>query len=154
MVDEIPNNQKITVIAHTVDNGKLVIQALPHFLRDFRIAGRQCLFAESPQISFIILVGFRNGIIRQLNMAKLKIYLTALGNFYGIAKGFRVRRKQPRHFFGGFQVIIIAVKAHSIRVIHGLTHLNTEQDIVEFAVFPAHIMAIVGRNQTDAVFIR
>ena len=137
-----------------MDDGKLVIQALLYFLGDFRIAGRQCLFTEGPQVGFVILIGFGNGIIRQLDMAKLKVHLTTLGNLYRIAQGFGMVREQSGHFFWGFQIVIIAVEAHAVRVIHGLAHLNAEQNIVEFTVLAAYIMAVVGGHKAQAVLFR
>ena len=101
MIDKIPDNQEITVIAHTMNNGQLIIQTFLYLRRNFRITVRQCLFTQSAQISLIIFIGLRYRIVRQLNMTKLKINLTAFGYLYGIADSLRRIRKKCRHFRRG-----------------------------------------------------
>ena len=46
ILDEIPDDEKVTVIAHAVDDGKLVVEPFAHGGRDLFVAKGQILLAE------------------------------------------------------------------------------------------------------------
>ena len=98
MIDEIPDNEEVAVIAHAVDDIQLIFQTLAHFLRNFWIMADQPFLTEMPQIRLIISKGGGNGIKGQLQFAKFKIHLAAGRNFFRIDQGPGIILEQLLHF--------------------------------------------------------
>ena len=154
IVDEIPDDEEIAVIAHAVDDAELMLEALVHGVICLWVAFRQRLFAQVAQIRLIILVRCRNRIVRQLDMAKLERHVAALRDFHRVLDGLGAIGEQRSHFLRAFQIVVVAVEPHAVRVVDGLAHLDAEQDIVELAVLALHVMAVVRRDEADAVLVR
>ena len=153
VIDEIPDDEEVAVVAHAVDDAELVLEALADLLRDLLVAARQVLLAEMAQVGLI--VGIRSGdrVIRQLQMAEFEVDLTARSNLLRIGDGLRQVRKQRRHLLRRLQVVVVAREAHAVGIVERLVHLDAEQDVVELAVLAVHIVQVVRRDESDIVLL-
>ncbi len=107
IIDEIPDNQKVAVVPHAVNDTELVFQTFAHFVRDFRIAAQQIFLTEIAKIGLIVFIRCGNRVIRQLQMAEFKVNLTTRGYFSCIFDGFGTVLEKCGHFLRRLEVVII-----------------------------------------------
>ena len=154
VVDEIPDNEEVAVVAHAMDDAELVFKSLAHLFRNLPVAARQVLLAEVAQIRFIVGIRRRDRVVRQLQLAEGEVDLAARGNLLGVGDGLRKIRKECRHLLRRFQIVVVAREAHAVGIVERLVHLDAEQDVVELAVLAVHVMQVVRRDEPDIVLLR
>ena len=154
VVDEIPDNQEIAVVAHAVDDAELILEAVTDSWRGVGIALGQRLLAEEAQIRLVVLVRRGNRIVRQLQVPELELHVAALRNLHRVLNGLGAVGEKRRHFLRRLQIVVVAVEPHAVRVINRLRHLDAEQDVVELAVLAAHVMAVVRCDKAEAILLR
>ena len=77
-------------------------------------------------------------------MSKIKIKVTLFGNFGGILAGFRHHGEQLVHFVCRFDIELVGLELHFIRILNGLAGLDAEQDALHFGILLAQIVGVVG----------
>ena len=150
VADEIPHDQEVIDITHSLDNAKLVIESflqLPGFFR--RIVQHKPVEAELIEI-FPRRVTLRHIKARQLCDAELALPVAAVGNLLGIFQRLQRIRKKLRHLLRRFHKILSALVAHTILVLQLLAGLDAEQDVVRLGVGRQRVMHVVRRRQLDA----
>ena len=92
-------------------------------------------------------IAVRNVVFRQFGHAKFDLYVTPGTDFLCIFQSLRCIREQCRHLCFGFDIILPALIAHTVFVLHFFSGLDTQQDIVGACIFRIGIMYIVGTYQ-------
>ena len=77
-------------------------------------------------------------------MAEIKVKMALLGNFDGIGAGLRHHRKEIVHLIGGFQIKLVGLKFHLVRILDGFAGLDAEQNFLNPGVFLAQIVGVIG----------
>ena len=116
------------------------------------IAAAQAFLTELGQI-FLCGVAGRHIIFREFLHAEFDFHIAAFRNEFRILNGFRRVSKKLRHFLRRFQIILPAFVAHPVFVMHFLSGLDAQQDIVRLPVAVISIMHVVGGDQRDLVFL-
>ena len=84
---------------------------------------------------------------------KRKFHIAALRNANRIRHCLGILRKKRGHFGSRFQIIIVAVKAHTIGIFHRLSRLDAEKDVVELMIFPVDVVSVIRDHQTDMMLL-
>ena len=69
-------------------------------------------------------------------MIEFKFHIAAVGNALRVLQRLGQIGKQRAHLLLGLDVELLRLKAHPIRVVHGLTHLDAHQNVLNIAVLP------------------
>ena len=144
--DKIPYDQEIIHIPHVFDNIQLIVQAFFQFLHIPAVTCGKTVKAELIQILPGI-VSLRHIEFRQLRHAEFNFHITAHGNLVGVFQGLGGIRKQSRHFFYGFHVVLAALVAHPILIRKPLACLHAQQDVMGFRVRAVGVVDIIGCHQ-------
>ena len=153
IIDEVPYNEEVAGVAHSVDDVQLKIQTLAYLLIHNLVALRQGLLAQVAQIAHGI-KALRHRELRQQQMAELHLHVAAVSNFIGIAQSLRTIAEQCLHLIIAFQIIAVVVEAHTIRLINRARRLDAQQNILRRGILLLHIMQIVCRHQTKTELLR
>ena len=149
IADEIPHNQEIVHIAHGLDDGKLIFQALGELRRRVAVMLHQPFVTELVQI-FPGGVLLRNIKFRQLGHAELDLHMTALGNFPGVFQSLLRVRKEGLHLLRRLHIILAALVAHPVLILKFFSSLEAEQNIVGRRILGVGVMDVVGGHEIDA----
>ncbi len=80
-----------------------------------------------------------------------KIDVTALGDSQCVTERFRHLAEENSHFFRTAQKVAVARHVHTIGIGEQLSSLHAEQDVLQFSIFAADVMYIVGGDQVAAL---
>ena len=75
--------------------------------------------------------------------------MTALCNLRRVGDRLRNICKQRSHFRRGFQIELVGLEVHMLRVIQAFSRLDAEQYLLHGSIFPADIVGIVGGSQRN-----
>ena len=154
VVDVVPHDEVVVCVAHLFDHADLVAQTVFVGLRYIRpIAAFQTLPAELFKKRLIIHT-VRRFVIWNFSVSKIKIKVTLFGNFGGIFAGFRHHGEQIIHFVCRFDIELVGLELHLIRILNGLAGLDAQQDALHLGILPAQIVGVVGGCHGDACFPR
>ena len=138
-VDKIPDNQKIAVVAHAVNNFQFVFEAGFNRGGYGVVAGGQFLIAQFAQIGGVG-VAFGQREFGHEEVAELQRDVATFSDSQRVIASFGRVGKEFAHFFGGFQIIIVGRKPEPFFVVNGFVRLNAQQQVVKFAVCAADVM--------------
>ncbi len=91
---------------------------------------------------------------RELKPVALEVHLDSLGDREGIVVGLLVSLEERRHLLGGFEVELIPRIPHPVLVLRLLSRPDAEQDVVRFGVVLRDVVAVVGRDRAQPLFLR
>ena len=97
---------------------------------------------------------FRNFELRKRIRDTLNFHVAAQSDFHGAAQRFRDFAEDLRHLRGAFEVKLIGLKLHAIRIAHGLAGLDAEQNFLGVSVVVMKVVTIVGGHERDAGLFR
>ena len=118
VVDVVPHDEVVVRVAHLFDHADLVAQTVFVGLRYIRpIAAFQTLPAELFKKRLII-HPVRCFIIGDLGVPEIKIKAAPLRNFGRIFAGFRYHGEQIIHFVGRFDIELVSLELHLIRILN------------------------------------
>ena len=149
-VDVVRNRQEVTGEPHLDDDVFLVFSLLTHSIRNsLRESLLKSLFnfLDEPR-GLVFPFGHRE--VRHIRGAfrgGTEVNLASFGNLKRRITGLGQLFPDRAHFFGGTDVVAIAVKFEAIRVRDSRPRVNTQERILDPAVFFLHIVRIVGRYQ-------
>ena len=172
-MDEVPDDQEIVHVAHFLYDRKFVGEAvavglrllpirpllefhisrgLPvvgsHGLIEIRITAGQAFPAELVEIGPGI-IGFRHFEAGQLRDAELNLHVTAVRDGLGIVDSLRNIGEKLPHLLLALHIVLAALIAHAVRILHLLLRLNAEEDVVGFGVFGVRIVAVVRADDRN-----
>ena len=107
-----------------------------------------------PSEIFEVILVIRHVKMRKLSYSELELDVTSLGDFMGILNRALIVLKQSRHLVLGFHIKLVGLKLHSVGIVKGAVGLYAQQNTVDFAVLFFYVMAVVGRDHSDANFVR
>ena len=144
VVHVVPHDKIVVRVAHLFDHADLVFQTVFVGLRNIgAVAALQTFPAELFKKRLIIHT-VRRFVIWNFSVSKIKIKVTLFGNFGGILAGFRHHGEQLVHFVCRFDIELVGLELHFIRILNGLAGLDAEQDALHFGIFLAQIVGVVG----------
>ena len=73
--------------------------------------------------------------------------MALLGDTGGVFDGLRLVGEERAHLLLAFEVELVGLKAHAVRVVDGLAGLDTEQDVLHPGVGLAQIVGVIGGDQ-------
>ena len=147
--DKIRHDEEIIHIAHFLDHGHLIFQTFPVARRVVGIALGIAVAAQlGKPAPAVIALGVLEG--RQMVLAKGELHVAPVGDFLRILNGLGLIGKQRTHFLLGFDVEFLGFKAHPVGLVHGLSHLDAHEHVLEIAVLPGQIVGVVGHHQRQA----
>ena len=86
--------------------------------------------------------------------AKRELHVTALGNADGVLERLVLIREQASHLVLGFEVKFLAAEAHTVRVVHGLAHLDAHEHILRAGVLFFKVMRVIRHHERQTCFAR
>ncbi len=149
--DKISHNEEIVHKAHIPDHIQFIVQ----LGADFRCGRRpeppfKALRAKLFQISEAVRPALRQRKARQVVMTEGEIKAASFRNGRRIVRGFRIIREQPAHLRLAFQVKLLGLKPHTLRVVHGFSRLYAHEHVLIIGVLFVYIMCIVGDDHRNA----
>ncbi len=122
------------------------------YLGTVGIAVGKALFAELFQI--FIAVGFTLGQLeaRQVIVAELEIKRAFFGDLHRVVGGLGMRGQKGAHLLLALQIELARLKAHAVRIINGLAHLDAHENVLIIGIIPLCIMRVVREGEGDARF--
>ena len=125
-VYEVVDNQEVAVVAHAVNNFKLVIEPRSNFVVRRGVAGGKFFIAKVAQIIGGVGVTFGQREFGHLKLAELKRDVATVGNRQGVVASFGHVAEEGAHFLGGLQIVIVGGKLQPLDVIKRLAGLNAK----------------------------
>ena len=149
-VDVVRNRQEVAGETHLDDDVFLVFCLLTHSIRNpLRESLLKTLFdfLDEPR-GLIFPFGHRKvRHIRGAFRSRVEVDLASFGNLKRRITGLGQLFPDRAHFFGGTDVVAIAVKFKAIRVGNSRPRVDTQERVLDPAIFFFHVMRIVGRYQ-------
>ena len=149
VVDKIPDDEEIGIVAHFVDDAELVVEPLCHLGAGSWIAAVDAFFTEAAQIGLVVHAR-RRVEIRHIIVPEGEIEIAFFGDAHGFVEGGGVVGQHAQHFFVAFEIKLVAFKAHAILGIKGCRCLDAEHHILHGGVFSADIVVVVGGDEAHA----
>ena len=146
IVNEVPDDEIVVYITHPTDNADLIFQPLPVCFGRVWIPLCKALGAQLAEI-FLVRIPLRHGIGGQMVFVEGKVQIAPLGNADGVLKGFLAAGEQPFQLVLAFEVEFLGLEFHPVGVVHGLSGLDAQQDVLHFRVLFAQIVGVVGHYQ-------
>ena len=153
IIDEIPHDQEVVHISHSLNNAKFIVQAFPESLAGLSgglitvaVAFCQSVIAELIQVTPGI-VPFRHIVFRQLRHAEFDLHVTAVRDPLGILHCLPGIGEQSLHFLFALDIILPALVAHTILVRQLFARLQAQQDVMRDCILRIGIVHIVGGHQ-------
>ena len=153
IIDEIPHDQEVVHISHSLNNTQLIIQALPESLSGLSggliavtVAFRQSVIAKLIQVAPGI-IPLRHIVFRQLCHAEFDLHVTAVRDPLGILHCLPGIGEQSLHFLFALDIILPALVAHTILVRQLFARLQAQQDVMRDRILGIGIVHIVGGHQ-------
>ena len=144
--DKVRHDQEVIDVAHLFNDAHLIIQPLSVGLLRLRIALRKAVLTELVEVGQGIRA-VRRFKRRQVVVSEFKLDLAALCNAGGVFERLLQLREKAAQLFLGFYIELVAFKAHSVRIVHGLPHLNAHQHVLRRRVLLAQVVRIVRHHQ-------
>ena len=91
--------------------------------------------------------------MRQKELSKGKIHITAFGNQMGIMQRFFFTGKQRQHFFIAFTIITVVIKFHPVGIVDRFIGLNAQQHVLRRGILFADVVDIIRHHQTHAILL-
>ena len=79
-----------------------------------------------------------------------KVQIAPLGNPDGVFKSFLAAGEQGFQLVLAFEVEFLGLEFHPVGVVHGLSGLDAQQDVLHFRVLFAQIVGVVGHYQRQS----
>ena len=157
VMHEIPNDQEVALVAHLLDH--FDFRGQPAFVFGQRMA-QQALLCQTLKVRNARcktfprhLLEIARGIVspRNLKFRKrigdaLNLYVAAPRDVDRAAERVRNLAENLGHLRGAFEIELVGRKLHAVRVAHGFSRLDAEQDFLGVRVFVMQIVAIVRRD--------
>ena len=146
--DEVPDDQKVTGIAHLLDDRKLEVHP-------FAMSGSDAvcpvpkdhpLVAELPQIVdvFLPLGGLENRIVTRF---QIELNVDSVGDFLGTSHGRFKAGEGGIHLVGGADEQLVGVHLHPVDVRSLDLGIHAQQDIVHRRIGLIQIMSVIRRDE-------
>ena len=133
------------------DNPQFKIDALPNFVRHFRIHPFRTFVSEEFQIIVIAVVPFGPWKIRHDGVVVDGIIFHLLRDFEGIGQCFRNVAEHVVHFLLGLEKLLFGI-GHVAGIVQFTAGIEANQTVVCFSVLFFDKVHVVGGHQLDAVF--
>src|SRR5262249_35652205 len=161
IADEIPNDQEIPRILHTLNNFDLLLE--PHFVFRNRVlqyaaVGQRVEIGEA--VLETIANNFRkigvdrksrwNDELRKWIFDLLQLQAAPLCDLHCLIEHLRNFAEHTVHLFTCFEIELIGVELHAIRIVHCLAGLDAQQNIVRAAIVLTHVVTVVRGNDSNA----
>ena len=170
-VNKVLNDQKVTVIAHFVQDAKLHVKSLnllgsqpgPNLFYcvlvrllsgHIKIAKSHTMINQFVQVLFLRLA-VRGREFRDQYTAKINLDITSIRNLSSIRHGFWVLvRPSSNHIFwiGDMQMKIS--QRHTLLIRHKRSSTNTEQNLMRLLILSIYIVSIATNNCLDPQLLR
>ena len=79
-----------------------------------------------------------------------KFHVAHFRDLRRIFKGLVAAGKQGSELFFAFQIKLLGLKAHPVQVVHGLSGLDAQQDVLHVRILFPQVMGIVGHHQRQS----
>ena len=94
-------------------------------------------------------IAFRDFVLRQVRLVEDEFQVAIVRDAAGIRDGAGELGEGRRDFFSRFDVELIGVELHPVRVAEGLAGLEAEHQFVRMGVFFFEVVAVVGACHRD-----
>ncbi len=98
-------------------------------------------------------IAFRDFVLRQVRLVEDEFQVAVVGDTAGVRHGAGEFGKGRCDFFSRFDVELIGIEFHSVRVAEGLAGLEAEHQFVRMGVFFFEVVAVVGACHRDIEFL-
>ena len=149
VADEVPHDQEVIDEAHGPNRRELVHQPLFVLLVVVRVP----LFETgAAQLLEIVVrgVALRHLEHGQLVVPELDLHVASVRDLLRVLQRLRRVREQRSHLLRRLHVILAALVAHAVLVLHLRLRLDAQKHIVCLPVLGLHIVNIVGAHKRDA----
>ena len=152
--DEVGHDEKIAGKPHLLDDGNLIVEALPvEGLVRIRILGPDLLKHLLEPVPGLF---FKQGAMRQTGIGlelgkviglEIEFHMAAVGDGLGVGNGLGTVGKGLGHLLGGFEIELIGPEFEAVLVKDGLSGLDAEKHLMGPDIALIEIMAVVGGGQ-------
>ena len=153
-VDDIPDDQKVAGKSHGCNDRQFI--AKPLLVSDFGNRGgslpqpgSQALAGERVKIGFQR-VSVGNAVLWKVRLPEGERQLAHFRHMAGVPDRLGPFVKRGEHLVGGFDIELIGMKPHAVRLIHRLAGLKAQQNVVDFGIVFLEVMAVVRGYQRNA----
>ena len=151
VADEVRDDQKIVHKAHLADHVQLVVELLVNLRAGGETLGK-ALLAELAQIGEAVRLPGGELEARQVVVAEFKVIVALVRDLGGDIGRFGMLREERAHLLLALEVEFLRLKAHAVRLVHGLAGLDAQQHVLRIGVGLLNVMGIVGDDERDAGF--
>ncbi len=144
---KVADYEEIVHETHFTYHIQLIVKLLSQFFRSLPVVLFKTCLTEFAQVCIAVRLPFRKAEFWQVIMAEFIFEIAHIGNFLCVFNGLRAVREKRPHFLLGFEVKIIPLELHAVRVIYGLAGLDAHEHILIIGVLPGEIMGVVSEHQ-------
>ena len=178
VVDEVPDDQEVTDVAHGLDGLDFIAHAVLQFRihvgrQRFHVLGRHrrigpaagrigfrlavTVFQAGPAQVFeerLLRIAFRHLADRDVVIAEFEVEIALVDDLLRDVAGFGDVREDLAHLLLGLQVELVVGETHAVRVRKTGLRADAKQHVVRLGVFLIDIVGIVCRDEGDVQLFR
>ena len=147
-VDVVPDDQEVVDVAHLLDDGELIVEALPNRAVVLRIALCKSLVAEVIQIGPGI-VPLRHVEVRELGLPEFDRDIAAVRDLLGVVQSLLGIGEELPHLLLALYVELSAGIPHPVLIADLPAGLDAQKAVVGLCILCEGVVAVVRRNEGD-----
>src|SRR5262249_9374763 len=159
--DEIPNDQKVSRVLHSLND--------PNFFFQAGFVGGKWIFEQpaagkrfqkfQPVLKTVVddlrkvgvdRIARRNCEFRKRILNLLKVETTTFSDLDALIEDEGKLAEYAVHFFSRFEVELIRVKLHPVWIVDSFSRLDTQQNVMGPAVILLHVVTVVGCDRANS----
>ena len=150
VADEVRDYEEVVHKAHLAYHVELIAELAPGVLAPGAVAALEARLAELFEVSGAVRLALGQLEARQVIAAELEVEAALGGDLGGVVRGGLLAGEERAHLLLALEVELLGVKAHALRVVHGLAGLDAHEDVLVIGVLAVYIVRVVGDGEGDA----